>query len=126
MWCGLCVCVLVTTVSFYNDELIEVLFGIWTWVVVGPRNHILCGDLDLPRGRSIFFGGGGCSCQFVVNYRACLVCNRYSQRYLVDGNGDAYFYVCCYSYSCMYVQDKYSLLTYLWSALLLWYAAGSM
>ena len=78
-----------------------------------------------PGERAIFFlGGGGCSCQFVVNYRTCLVCNRYSQRYLVDGNGDAYFYVCCYS--CMYVQDKYSLLTYLWSALLLWYAAGSM
>ena len=28
MWRGLCVCVLVTTVSFNNDELIEVLFGI--------------------------------------------------------------------------------------------------
>ena len=58
MWRGLCVCVLVTTVSFNNDELIEVLFGIWTWVGVGPRNHISCGDLDLPRGRSNFFLGG--------------------------------------------------------------------
>ena len=101
--------------------------AVWDMDLGGSRAkepYIMWGP-GSPQGKEqIFWGVGGCSCQFVVNYRACLVCNRYSQRYLVDGNGDAYFYVCCYS--CMYAQDKCSLLTYLWSALLLWYAAGSM
>jgi len=42
---GLSVCLLVATMSRTKmAELIEMLFGVWTWV--GPRNHVLGGGSD--------------------------------------------------------------------------------
>jgi len=52
------VCLLVTSVSpAKTAKLIEMPFGLWTWV--GPRNHVLGGSQDPPRGRGNF--GGPCS-----------------------------------------------------------------
>jgi len=36
-------------------ELIELLFGTWTWV--GPRNHVLGEGPDVLRGGAIFWRG---------------------------------------------------------------------
>jgi len=46
----LSLCLLVKSVSpAKTDEPIEMPFGLWTRV--GPRDHVLCGGPDPPRGR---------------------------------------------------------------------------
>jgi len=63
----LSVCRSVTIVSpARSAELIELSFGVWTWVC--PRNHVLDGGPDPPWQRSNFEGEG----RPIVNHRDSL------------------------------------------------------
>jgi len=45
LWCGLSVSLYVGHIDVATAEPIELLFGMWIWV--GPRNHVLDGELVL-------------------------------------------------------------------------------
>jgi len=80
----LSVCVLVTaTYSTKTAEPVEVPIGVWNRV--GPRNHVLDGGLDLPRGRGSFRGISMPILQ-CKEHRAYDQC---SQPYLAGGSSNA-------------------------------------
>ena len=118
----LCISLLVITVNPAKaDELIEVLFGLWT--LLGPGNHLLGWDPDTLSGTSYFWGGGISWLVYVstvtcfvssgmfnhhsvdqswpvIKHREPLVCSQYTQCYSLGGSSDAD--LCCQSCGCLF------------------------